>query len=448
MGRGTATISVKSKDGSKTATCTINVEPRRYFEFSQTEMTLPIDEGCYTLELDTNYADLSEDDYNVYWESSDDDVISIDYCDDEYAELSLNAGGQATITAWDDLGNSATCQFTIQDDSLKLNTESITIDYKYDPYFEFDAGEPYCYYQNHNIGNIGEADWVEPTSGKITRVYSADPDIAEIKEVSWYEDSWVIIPKSVGTASIVCEGTKGDSQILKVVVPAAYINSYIKYYSGCYAPYGDGIRINAPAGSKVTISYGGKSYSQSVTGSSSHFNVPVRKVGTGITSWVAYGGTTYRFTSAVTNSATSIRTGTIYRSTGKTKVQLTNVHSGDIVYVKAGKKTIKKKIGKNYKSFSYTVKLPKKKTAGSKVKITVKNKFKQTMKTGSSKIWYASKVKKGMTKKQCKLVPGWDDPESWYRSGRWEIWYYDKNRNGLDLDSWLKFRNGRLYSWY
>ena len=219
----------------------------------------------------------------------------------------------------------------------------------------------------------------------------------------------------------------------------------MKYHASCYAPYGGQVRIKAPATSDVSIAYGGKIYKKTNVSGTTYFDVPVKKLGTAVTCSINYGNYIYKINGKVTASASSIKTGTIYRSTKKTRIHLTNVHKGDMVWVKVGKKTIKKKINKNAASYSCTVKLPKKKTAGKKVRITLKNKYKQSMKTVYKKIWYASKVRKGMTKKQCKLVPAFGSPDRWYRSGRFESWYYDNSDYGYAR---LTFKNGRLWSWW
>lgn len=173
--------------------------------------------------------------------------------------------------------------------------------------------------------------------------------------------------------------------------------------------------------------------------------MPIKKLGTAYNYKVTYGNYTYSRAGKIQGSNSTINTKRIFKSTRKTKLTLTNVHKGDTVYIKAGNKTIKKKIKKNCKKYSFTVKLPAKKTEGKKVKITIKNKFKQTVKTKSYLIWYSTKLHKGMTKKQCKLVPGLGSPDRWYWKGRYLLWCYDSSDNGY---AQLMFRNGRLWSWY
>jgi len=65
----------------------------------------------------------------------------------------------------------------------------------------------------------------------------------------------------------------------------------------------------------------------------------------------------------------------------------------------------------------------KKKKAGAKVRATVINKYKQTLASRAGKVYYASNIKKGMTKSQCRFVPGWEYPDEVYTSGKYTTWW-------------------------
>ena len=52
-----------------------------------------------------------------------------------------------------------------------------------------------------------------------------------------------------------------------------------------------------------------------------------------------------------------------------------------------------------------------------------------------------------MTKKQCRLVPSWGYPDDETVSGNITIWWYDDDNDGYAIDSYLKFKNGKLIGW-
>jgi len=75
-----------------------------------------------------------------------------------------------------------------------------------------------------------------------------------------------------------------------------------------------------------------------------------------------------------------------YETNGRSlKMTVKNVHKGDYIKIKVGKKTYTKKIKKDQKKIKYTVKTKKLKR-GTKVKITIFNIFKQELISKSFKI--------------------------------------------------------------
>ena len=114
----------------------------------------------------------------------------------------------------------------------------------------------------------------------------------------------------------------------------------------------------------------------------------------------------------------------IYRNSTKVKLTLHNVYKGDKIIIKIGKKTYKKTIKSNKKKLKFTQKIKKAK-AGTKVSITLRGEKNKLIDTSKTKVYYAPKVKLGMTKKQCKLVPRWEYRDSTTVSGNTTIWWYD-----------------------
>ena len=130
----------------------------------------------------------------------------------------------------------------------------------------------------------------------------------------------------------------------------------------------------------------------------------------------------------------------ICRNNTKVKFTLKNVYKGDKIIIKIGKKTYKKTIKSNKKKLKVTQKIKKAKP-GTKVTITLRGEKNKLIDTYKTKVYYAAKVKLGMTKKQCKLVPGWEHRDSTTVSGNTTIWWYDDG-------SYLSFYKGRLKGWH
>ena len=130
----------------------------------------------------------------------------------------------------------------------------------------------------------------------------------------------------------------------------------------------------------------------------------------------------------------------VYKNKKIVKVTIKKAKKGDKVSLAIGGKTYTKKVKADKATFKCTFKVKKTK-AGQKIKLILKDKKGNTKKTKSGKVYFASKIKKGMTKKQCKLVPGWEHPSDSYVSGSWTTWWYDDN-------SYLEFYKGKLHGWH
>ena len=135
----------------------------------------------------------------------------------------------------------------------------------------------------------------------------------------------------------------------------------------------------------------------------------------------------------------------IYRTSKSVTVKLNRPMKGGTVQVKIGKKTYKAKIKNNSKKIKVKIKNPK---MGQKVTVQLIYKN-EVLYSGIGEdndddnwVYYAKKIKKGMTMKQVKYTYEWgptDDTAS--SSGGWKFWHYD------DYSS-VSFKNGRVVSWY
>ncbi len=225
-----------------------------------------------------------------------------------------------------------------------------------------------------------------------------------------------------------------------------------------YVYYGDRtIYGSSYTNSKITLYYGNKTY-KTVSDSDGYFtfSVPVKKIGTKIKvkaesakdySDEDYEGVTYVNTK-IYNNKPYCENDNFFQNQKSFKGLVKNAHRGDVVFVKIGKKTYKKKVKKDRAKFKYSFKVKKKYKYGTKIKITVKNKYKQKLTSYSDVVYYAKKPKKGMTMKQAKCMPGWTSPDRYENYDYGTFWYYDDDDDGDAYDSYLFFDSrNRLDGW-
>ena len=397
--------------------------------------------------------------------SSDESLVEVDlwyYSNKQviYIRANYEKIGKGTITCTDSKGQqqiinvSVTCPFSVSPSSLTINSG----------WAKFEEGE-YGYIDWNNYGYYTPLLKTNNVLTDITQVVSSNTKVVTVSKENYEDYRYIfrLIPKGVGSATLTLTDSYGQTTKCPVKVTNNYIQGDIKYYTEFYSErYGDSISGHTKPGAQVRATIKGKKY-LAVANQNGDFSmsVPVFKIGTKVYYSITYGGTTTSINSAIKKPKTSVSTSTVYRKTKKMTVTIKNAHKGDKVTVKVGKKYYKKKIKKNYKKYKYKIKLKSKK-AGDKIKITVKNKYKQKIASKSGKVYYASSLKKGMTKKQCKLVPGWSSPDDETVSGSYTTWWfyeydyytdYDEDGNEIEGDEYiseyyyLEFYRGRLYGW-
>lgn len=286
-------------------------------------------------------------------------------------------------------------------------------------------------------------------SYEVIKASSKDKNVVTIrydKENSVFE----IVPAGVGKTVVSCTLTGGMVADVDVVVGKNYMNAFLKDCTYHEWVYGSRyVLVETRPYVNVTIKSGGKKYKKKANKEGmAKIKVPIKKKGTQYTVETAINGGVGILKGKVYSDTWIKAFSTVYRGSKKVVVRVENAHKGDYIIVKIGKKTYKKKIKKDAKNKKYTIKIKKKKKAGSKYQVIVYNKFKQKLDQEKDKVYYASKLKKGMTKKQCKLVPGWEHPKEIYVSGRFTTWWYDDDDDGYADDSYLEFYKGKLYGWH
>ena len=414
--------------------------------------------------------------------SLDETIVSAQYDSNENRiKITPHVGGTTSIIATGDNNEESIITVVVNARPLKLSRTSITIDGSYNGYFYW--GGYYEYYEDEDgdedykerrtyqpgytilssysvyemncdeyeddsefFDDFKDNHYIYPTEGYITSIKSSNTNVVKVNS---YDE---IIPTGMGTATITCSGDYGEIATLGVRVTKTFMNSYVKKkVTMANIKYGSTkITGSAPVGVTVNIKIGKRKYKVKANSKGKYTvkKLPVLKIGTKVYYSSSYRGGSAKVTKKIVKPGVGIKYSRIYRKTKKVKITLTNVHKGDKVQLKIGKKKYSKKIKKDAKTFKYTVKIKKKKKAGTKITITVKNKFKQTMKTQKGKVYYASTIKKGMTKSQCKLVPGWEHPDEVDVNGKYTTWWYDDDDDGFANDSCLRFKRGKLIGWY
>ena len=110
---GTATITVKTADGGKTASCTVTVEPQIHVtgvKLDKTELTLVLGQPPFNEDKLTPTVSPADATFQgVTWKSSDPSIVSV-----YHGTVTAKALGTADITATtDDGGKTATCKVTV-----------------------------------------------------------------------------------------------------------------------------------------------------------------------------------------------------------------------------------------------------------------------------------------------------------------------------------------------
>ena len=180
VSEGTATITVKTKDGGKTAECKVTVTPKEVpvEEVAFAEATVTVTEGESAV-VSVTFTPAGATNKAVTYKSSDESVATVD------AEGNVSAlkPGKATITVTtEDGGKTATCEVTVEKAPVKVT--GVTLNYKE---------------RTITIGNAG------------TLIATVQPEDAANKKVTWSSSDESIVkvgqdgavtPRKEGTATI------------------------------------------------------------------------------------------------------------------------------------------------------------------------------------------------------------------------------------------------------
>lgn len=357
-------------------------------------------------------------------------TLQRDYYGDYYISISSkDVLGKTTITVTDVNGNTKVINVTFKS-AFEIERNSFTINS----------------YKTYLIGNgMDDNECISSEMGWITNVSSSNTKVIKITKYSNDDQQWKMNIVGVGTATITCFDKYGQKVNCKVTVTKnAFIGMIKARTTLSAAKYGDTkITGTTLSGASVTANISGKKYTAKANSKGKFsLSVPITKIGTKIKYNVTYKGYTYTRNASVINGGNfgiHIRNH-ITRKTKKVRVEAENVHKGDVIILKIGKKKYKKKIKKDASYYNCKFKIKKNKI-GKKVTVSLVNKYNQTLTSHKEIVYYSTKLKKGMKRKYCKYVPGWEHPHSDYYDGKEYMWWYQDG-------SWLVFnKRGKLTSW-
>ena len=185
VGEGTATITATSRDGSKTATCKVNVTrvDKALKSITMKQSNITLEEGK-TGWVGVNYNPSDASDKVLYWTSSNTDVATV-----SEGNIKAIREGTATLTATSrDGGRTATCKVTVTSpivhvQSISLKTTSLTMR----------PGDKTIVYAVYNPSNVTD---------KVLTWTSSNTDVATVSEGN-------VTAVGVGTATITAKSRDG-----------------------------------------------------------------------------------------------------------------------------------------------------------------------------------------------------------------------------------------------
>ena len=227
---GKATITVKSDDGGKTATCEVTVNAKVY----QVE-SVSLDKTLYEMTEGDQFtltATVKPDNAtnkNVTWSSNNTSIVTVDN-----GNLTALKAGTAIITVkTEDGGKTATCEVTV---NAKINpVESVSLD---KTSYEMTEGEEF------------------------SLTATVKPDNATNKNVTWSSNNTsvaivsngTVTAKKAGTATITVKTEdRGKIATCKVTIKANYVDEY-------GVNHGPGIKINETIWAPVNCGYHATDY--------------------------------------------------------------------------------------------------------------------------------------------------------------------------------------------
>ena len=229
-----------------------------------------------------------------------------------------------------------------------------------------------------NADDDGAWFFTKDDSVDIASAVSSNEKVATVRTFS--TGILVVDPVGEGTAFITVTGTDSSTTKIKVVVSKNYFPNCLKNVSNVwYCWYGNKkLEVSSQPGAKCTLKIGKEKHSLKI-GKKGYATVKLKKVyklGTKITCEFTHGKYSVKLKEKVF-SATGFDGVSASKKT--VRVDCYELHKGDVVKLTYKGKTYTKKVkkGKSYSTVKFSLKSKVKKN--SKMKIVIKNKFKQKL---------------------------------------------------------------------
>ena len=282
-------------------------------------------------------------------------------------DITRNGPGTATVTVYADDGSKRTCKVNCPLSPFKLAKTSVA----------YTKGNGDCT-QYVGLHSSSTDSTIKSASSSNSKVAKASVKYGEVE----------IVANKAGSCVVTAKDNRGRTAKINVRVDKAWVSANLKKVSWCLIPYSSKkVYLESKPGAKVTFRIKGKKYTRTI-GKKGYVYVNLKKhykLNTKFHVTFKRNGGTAKWTGKVySNTNLWFR---IYRYEKKCEVEVYNVTKGDVVTLKAGGKTYKKKIKRDAKKKTFVFKLKKYGGDIYHVKFTIKNKYKQKLYTWSQDLW-------------------------------------------------------------
>lgn len=315
-------------------------------------------------------------------------------------KVKKNYDGSITIKANDKNKNTAVC-YVKHKKELKWNGKTLIIDkYKKNP----GINEAYT---EDGYGNLAFYFWKYVTS---YNCYNSNYTIGNTKVLNWSSSEIAVVPVGVGNTKVKIED---KYPIVSCAIPVKVkLNYFIgmekahegwgkgtshcdgygretsRFYFVFNQRYGDK-KVNGWTfrKAKVDIMINGKHY-KGKADNDGYFSIKVpryNRLGKKIRIKTSKYNVTKRYTKKVVSNKPKIKIKKVTTRSSKIKVIVKKAHKGDLVKIKIGKQSFKKKIKSNSRSIKITKKIKKQKH-GAKITVRLLNKYKQKLASKNTKV--------------------------------------------------------------
>lgn len=282
-------------------------------------------------------------------------------------ELTRYKPGSATVTVYAEDGSKKTCKVKCPVAPFKLSKTTVN--------YTKSNGDCTKYVGLHSSSTDSTIKSARSSNSKIAK---ASVKYGEVE----------IVANKAGKCVITVKDNRGRTAKIKVNIAKSWVSANLKKVSLCLIPYSSKkVYLQSKPGAKVTFKIKGKKYKKTI-GKKGYAYVNLKKhfkLKTKFHVSFKHNGGTAQWTGKVySNTSLWFR---IYKYEKKCEVEVYNVTKGDVVTLKAGGRTYKKKIKKDAKKKTFVIKLKKYGGDTYHVDFKIKNKYKQTLYTWSQDLW-------------------------------------------------------------